>query len=58
MINKRITMVGAIGGMILGAYAPQLWGDDGLFGLASILLTMMGGFAGIWLAVVIGKRLN
>lgn len=51
-------MIGAIGGMVLGAYLPILWGDSDLFSLAGLLLTTVGGFFGIWLAVWLSKRLS
>ena len=51
-------MVGAVGGMTLGAVMPMLWGDYNTFGLASLLLTMVGGFVGIWLAIWLSKRLS
>lgn len=49
-------MAGAIIGMTLGAFVPMLWGDTDLFGLASLLLSPLGGFVGIWLAIVVSKR--
>jgi len=58
MINKRVVMAGAIIGMTLGAFMPMLWGDNDTFGVASLLLTMVGGFVGIWLAVWVSKRLG
>lgn len=49
-------MVGAIGGMTLGAIVPWLWGDYNSFGLMSVVMTTIGGFVGIWLAVWASKR--
>lgn len=57
-MNKRVVMLGAIVGMIAGAYLPALWGDTHIFSVASILLGMLGGFVGIYLAVWLGKRLG
>lgn len=51
-------MMGAVGGMTVGAVVPMLWGDYDSFGMASLMLAMVGGFAGIWLAVWLGKRFS
>jgi hypothetical protein len=58
MVNKRIVMMGAVVGMTLGAVVPMLWGDYDSFGMMSLLLAMVGGFVGIWLAVWLGKRFS
>lgn len=49
-------MIGALGGMTIGAVLPMLWGDYNSFGLVSVLWSMIGGFFGIWLAVLLSKR--
>lgn len=49
-------MVFAVVGMTIGGALPLLWGDNDLLDIPSILLGMVGGFAGIWLAVWLGKR--
>lgn len=56
MVSKRGVMVGAIGGMTIGAVVPMLWGDYNSFGITSILLSMVGGFLGIWLVVWLDNR--
>lgn len=48
-------MIGAIGGMTVGGLLPFLWGDYNSFGMTSILLAMVGGFVGIWLAAKLSK---
>lgn len=45
-------------GGIAGAYVPVLWGDSDMFGGWSILLSTVGGLVGIWLGVVVSKRLG
>ncbi len=57
-MNKRTIMIGAVGGMTIGAVTPMLWGDYNSFGVASVLMGMVGGFLGIWLAVWLSKRLG
>jgi len=37
-------------GTIVGGYLPELWGASG-FGLSSLLFSVVGGVAGIWLAL-------
>lgn len=51
-------MIGAIGGMTVGSVVPFLWGDYNSFGMASVLMAMVGGIAGIWLAVWLSKRIG
>jgi len=57
-MNKRTIMIGAVGGMTIGSVTPFLWGDYNTFGVTSILMAMLGGFVGIWLAVWLSKRLG
>lgn len=49
-------MFGVVGGMTVGGLMPMLWGDYNSFDAISMLLGMVGGFVGIWLAVVLSKR--
>lgn len=51
-------MFGAIGGMTIGSVVPMLWSDYNTFGGMSILLSMVGGFIGIWLAIWASKQLS
>ena len=37
-------------GTVVGGYLPELWGASG-FGLTSLLFSVVGGVAGIWLAL-------
>ena len=37
-------------GLLTGGYIPELWGAS-VFSLASILFSIVGGIAGIWLGV-------
>jgi hypothetical protein len=58
MASKRTVMFGASGGMIVGGCVPFLWGDYNGFDAMNVLTTMIGGFAGIWLAVWLGKKFD
>ena len=44
---KSFIWVGMFVGSTIGAYIPALWGGS-LFSFTSIILTAIGGFAGIW----------
>lgn len=55
-MNKKAIMFFAIVGMTLGSFVPLLWGETNLLGGMSILMSMVGGFAGIWLGVWLSKR--
>lgn len=55
-MNKKTVMLGATIGMTIGGCVPMLWGDDNFIDAPSLLLGMVGGFAGIWLTVWLGKR--
>lgn len=48
-------MFGATAGMTLGSFAPMLWGDDNILGMASVITTAIGGFVGIYLAYKISR---
>ena len=58
MVSKRTVTFGAVGGMTVGSIVPFLWGDYNSFGVTSVLLAMVGGFFGIWLAVWLSKQLG
>lgn len=58
MTSKRTVMFGAVGGMTIGGLLPMLWGDYNTFGVASVMLAMVCGLVGIWLAVWLGKLLG
>jgi H+/Cl- antiporter ClcA len=55
MISKRFVMLGATVGTLVGGWVPTLFGADPFEGW-SILGGMIGGFAGIWMAVWLSKR--
>jgi len=57
-MNKKTIMFGAVGGMTIGSVLPMLWGDYNTFGTASVLWSMVGGFAGIWFAAWASKHIS
>jgi hypothetical protein len=48
-MSKKLVWMGAMVGSTLGGLLPMLW-HASLFSFSSILLSMIGGVAGIWLA--------
>jgi uncharacterized membrane protein YeaQ/YmgE (transglycosylase-associated protein family) len=46
-MQKRIWL-GVLIGSVIGGFIPDLWGAD-LFSYSSVLLSTIGGFAGLWL---------
>jgi len=55
-MNKKTISLMAVIGMTAGGAAPMLFGDMSLLDGWGILGTVIGGFLGIWLGVVIVKR--
>lgn len=50
MSRRSGIMLGVVVGSTLGGLIPSLWGDSA-FSMWSLLLSAVGGFAGIWAAV-------
>lgn len=57
MSKKSIIMTTTVIGMSLGSFVPVLWGGS-LLGVWSVLLSMVGGFLGIWVGVKVAKALS
>ena len=47
MNPKSLIWIGVFVGSSIGGYLPALWGDS-LFSMSSIILSAVGGLAGIW----------
>ncbi len=45
---KKTTITCMTIGSLIGGYIPLLWGDN-FFSLSSVILTAVGGAAGIWI---------
>jgi hypothetical protein len=54
MSSKSLIWIGVGVGSTVGAYIPALWGGS-LFSMSSVILTAVGGFAGIYLALKLGQ---
>lgn len=57
-MNKALMTTCITIGGIAGSYAPVIFGDTNMFDVWGILTGTIGSFVGIWLAVVINKRLG
>lgn len=55
-MNKKVLLLMATLGGIVGGYLPVLFGDSDPFSGWSILGGVVGGIVGIWLGVVLSKR--
>lgn len=55
-MNKRLLLLMATIGGIVGGYLPVLFGDNDPLSGWSILGGTIGGIIGIWLGVVLSKR--
>jgi hypothetical protein len=53
---KKLCYIGAFVGSSIGGYAPVLWGGS-MFSLSGVLLSMVGGLAGIWVGYRIGQSI-
>ena len=49
MDTKRVIWIGAVVGSVVGGLIPALW-HAGLFSMSGLLLSTVGGVAGIWAA--------
>ncbi len=47
MTLKFLIVVGVIAGSTIGSFIPAIWGDS-IFSFSSIVLSFIGGLAGIW----------
>ena len=53
---KKLCWIGAIVGSSIGGYVPVLWGGS-MLSLSGVLLSMVGGLAGIWIGYRIGQSI-
>lgn len=57
-MNKTVLIVFATIFSIAGGYIPFLWGDTNLLGGWSIFTGTIGGIFGIWVGVLISRRMG
>jgi hypothetical protein len=55
MDMKRWVWGGFFLGSTVGSFLPALWGDSGLFSFSSIVVSSLGGAAGIWAGFMLAK---
>ncbi len=48
-MNKKLIWIGMIVGSTIGGCVPTLW-HAGMFSMSGIVLSTVGGIAGIWVA--------
>ena len=48
-MDKRVLWLCVLVGSTVGGFAPEAWGGSSL-GAASVLLGVLGGLAGVWVA--------
>jgi len=54
MANKKMIWIGMTVGSTVGGFIPSLW-HAGIFSMWSIILSTVGGIAGIWAGYQIGR---
>ena len=57
-MNKSVILFFASVGGLVGGYIPYVFGDHDLLDIWSILGGLVGGIVGIWLGVIISKRIG
>lgn len=57
-MNKKVILFFATVGGIAGGYVPYLFGDKELLDGWGVLGGFIGGVLGIWLGVIISKRVG
>jgi hypothetical protein len=55
-MNRLFIWMGLFIGSTIGGLLPQLWGA-GIFSLSAMVLSFLGGLAGIWAGYKIGKSM-
>jgi len=53
-MSKKSIYMGAVIGSTMGGWIPALW-HAGMFSMSSVILSAVGGIAGIWVAYRLGQ---
>ncbi len=53
-MEKKLVWIGMFSGSLIGGWIPSIWGDD-FFSIPGILLSVIGGLAGIWLGYKLSR---
>ncbi len=56
IMARSLIWMGLFIGSTVGGLLPQLWGA-GIFSLSAIILSFLGGLAGIWIGYKIGQSI-
>jgi hypothetical protein len=56
IMNRSLIWIGLFIGSTVGGLLPQLWGAS-IFSLLAIILSFLGGLAGIWIGYKIGQSI-
>ncbi len=54
-MNRKLIFLFLFMGSTIGGYVPLLWGD-GLLSMSSVILSGVGGLAGIYVGYIVGQR--
>jgi uncharacterized membrane protein YeaQ/YmgE (transglycosylase-associated protein family) len=57
-VGKSLIGFGLFVGSIVGGFVPSLWGDNGMFSMAGMLFSVIGGVAGIWAGYRLSQNLD
>jgi hypothetical protein len=57
-VGKSLIGFGLFAGSIVGGFVPSLWGDNGMFSMAGMLFSVIGGVAGIWAGYRLSQNLD
>jgi uncharacterized membrane protein YeaQ/YmgE (transglycosylase-associated protein family) len=55
---KSLIGFGFIVGSTVGGFVPSAWGDNNFFSMSGILLSVVGGVAGIWAGYRLSQSLE
>lgn len=57
-MNKNVILFFAIVFELVGNFVPMLFGNNDLFSIWSIIGGVIGGLFGVWVGVIVSKRIG